>query len=167
MPRKTVEKTIDGTRYRCTQFGTLTAEELLLRALPMLSLTAIKRLDSDAIQGLLKAVTRDDLKWAIAQATSATQLLLVDEAGSVDPKTGRKRSNWIALEHVYDDHFAGRMLSTWPAWLGWVFEVNFADFLGGPGPSVTPAQGEAKASAESSSQSDASGITGESSPAPG
>ena len=162
--RKTVEKVIDGTRYRCTQFGTLTAQEILLRALPAASLAFSKRLDVATVRELLTTVTKEDLTWAIAQATGTTQVMLVDEAGAADPKTGRKRANWVDLEGIYDEQFAGKMLSVWPAWLMWVLEVNFGDhFLGKSAPAQTAG---ATASSESSSQPGATGATGDYSPAP-
>jgi hypothetical protein len=162
--RKTVEKTIDGCRYRCTQFGTLTAQELLLRALPAISLAFSKTLDVATVRQLLTMVTKDDLTWAIAQATAATQVLVVDEAGAPDPKTGRKRANWFPLEGQYDEQFAGKMLSAWPEWVAWVLEVNFGDHFLGKSPQAAPAG--ATASYESSSPPGATGGIGDSSPAP-
>lgn len=154
--RKVVEKTIGAHRYQVKQMGALTGGELIFRiGMPLVGLVAAKTLDGNAIRSLQKAIGIEDFKWAIEQFVACSKVLIVDEKGATNVRTGQKASNWIPLAHVYDEHFADDYMG-WMQWLQFVAEVNFRDFFSG----AASKEQEAPAASESSSQPTATGSPG-------
>ena len=146
------------------QFGAITGGEFVFRlGAPLMALVAsgMKALDARAVGVIQRGIAPQDFQWAIEQLRAGTKILIVDEAGAPDPRTGQKKANWFPFEDQYDEHFAGNYRE-WLEWVQFALEVNFGSFFG----ESTAADPAAKDSLPSNSQNTSDGQPGASSATP-
>jgi tail assembly chaperone len=153
---QTIEKEINGVRYRLTQVGAIEGRELLLILARVLGSLAFG--GSANIAQALMGATPADLARFCEVFERQTAILIVDEK-----KQQGVKARWLPLSSIgFDSHFAARYLEMC-LWLQAHLEINFRSFFIGLQGHM--AQGPATDSLNSASPTLPTGTSGESLPA--
>ena len=106
--RETISTAIDGTEYKVRQLGGKTASAIAHRC----------------VRGVLalQDLPPEDFAYLRDTLADSTQIGVVDKAGD-------GRTNWVSLNTVYDEHFAGPSGNAAQIkWLAFAWEANFGPF---------------------------------------
>lgn len=119
---------VDGKRYRTTMFGALRGSKLLLKISRIVAPAVGRAVGVVDLDMALSADVGTGMSTLFEAADPDTVMSIVKEF--VEKSELRKEDgNWITLEQVFDDHFAGRYTQM-VLFVKGAFEVNYGDFSG-------------------------------------